>query len=205
MPDTKNIIFDLGGVLLNIDYNKTLKAFEQLGFPHFNTMYSQFTADALFEKFETGKIAEKDFYKTLINQHPHISQQDITEAWNAMLLDLRLESIHFLQTLSAGHRLFLLSNTNTIHYAAFKQLFTAETSMDSIDDFFTKAYYSHLINLRKPNREVFEFVLKDAGITAAETLFIDDSYNNIETAAGMGFKTHLLVAGETIEKLGYSK
>ena len=204
MANTKNIIFDLGGVLLNIDYSKTFKAFEQLGFPHFNNMYSQFTANTLFENLETGKISNEDFYKTLIHQHPLIAKKDISEAWNAMLLDFRLESLHFLQTLSQNHQLFLLSNTNAIHYAAFVQKFTAETGLANFNDFFTKAYYSHLINLRKPTKEIFQYVLHDAGITAAETLFIDDSYNNIEAAAGLGFKTHLLVAGETIEGLDYS-
>ena len=204
MANKKNIIFDLGGVLLNIDYSKTFKAFEQLGFPHFNNMYSQFTANTLFENLEIGKISNEDFYKTLIHQHPLIAKQDISEAWNAMLLDFRLESLHFLQTLSQNHQLFLLSNTNAIHYAAFVQKFTAETGLANFNDFFTKAYYSHLINLRKPTKEIFQYVLHDAGITAAETLFIDDSYNNIEAAAGLGFKTHLLVAGETIEALDYS-
>ena len=204
MAVTKNIIFDLGGVLLNIDYNKTLKAFAQLGFPHFETMYSQFTADALFEKLEKGEISNEGFYKTLIHHHPNITQQEITEAWNAMLLNFRLESLHFLQTLSASHRLFLLSNTNAIHYAAFIQKLIVETGMESIDPFFTKAYFSHLIKQRKPSKEIFEFVLQDAGIIASETLFIDDSYNNVETAVSMGFKTHLLVAGEIIETLDYS-
>ncbi|MEO6537644.1 MAG: HAD family phosphatase [Ferruginibacter sp.] len=205
MANTKNIIFDLGGVLLNIDYQKTFDAFRQLGFTHFEHMYSQYTADALFKKLETGKISKEDFYKTLINQLPGISEQDITEAWNAMLLDFRLPSLNFLQTLSANHQLFLLSNTNAIHFPAFRQIFFQETGMVSIDDFFTKAYYSHLIKLRKPEKAVFEFVLQDAGILAAETLFIDDSYNNIEAAMSLGFSTHLLVAGETIETLDYSK
>lgn len=204
MIKTKNIIFDLGGVLLNIDYNKTLKAFEQLGFPHFSAMYSQFTADALFEKLETGEVSNGIFYKTLISNHPVITQQDIKEAWNAMLLDFRLESIGFLQNLSTNYRLFLLSNTNAIHYETFREKFITETGMVSLDSFFTKAYYSHLINLRKPTKKVYDFVLQDAGILAAETLFVDDSYNNIETAASMGFKSHLLVAGETIESLDYS-
>jgi FMN phosphatase YigB (HAD superfamily) len=203
MANPQNIIFDFGGVLLNLDFNKTFTAFQQLGFPHFEKMFSQYTANDLFKKLETGHITTDEFYDTLINDHPKITRAEITEAWNAMLLDYRLPSLEFLEKIAPNHKLFLLINTNAIHYDAFTKQFTEETGKASIDDFFTKAYYSHLIHLRKPNDEIFEFVLKDAGIKAADTLFVDDSYNNIEAAAALGFRVHLLVPGETIETLSY--
>ncbi len=204
MPQTKNIIFDLGGVLLNINYHKTLQAFKDLGYTNFDEMYSQYTADALFEDLETGKVSADDFYNKLLKgKEAHITKQQLAHAWNNMLLDFRTSSLQFLKELSKEFQIFLLSNTNEIHLAAFDEILKEQTGLQSIDGFFKKAYYSHRVNLRKPNKNIFEFVLQDAGITAEETLFIDDSWNNIETAAAMGFKTHLLLPGETIEQLDY--
>ena len=202
----KNILFDMGNVLFSIDYKKTEDAFEALGYDNFSEMYSQFTADALFEKLETGKITTEEFYKKLISSHAGVVNEiQITTAWNSMLLYWRLESLAFLKTLAKKYKLYLLSNTNDIHLAAVNNLLKQETGKESIDDLFTKAYYSHKINLRKPNADIFEFIAKDAGIDPQETLFIDDLENNIETAASLGFKTHLLLDSETIEGLDYKK
>jgi len=200
----KNILFDMGNVLFSIDYKKTQDAFEALKYNNFSEMYSQFTADALFEKLETGKISTEDFYKKLIASHPEtVTEQQIASAWNGMLLHWRIESLSFLKILAKKYKLYLLSNTNDIHLAAVNNLLKQETGKESIDDLFTKAYYSHKINLRKPNADIFEFIAKDAGIDPQETLFIDDLENNIEAAALLGFKTHLLLKGETIEGLDY--
>ncbi len=200
----KNILFDMGNVLFSIDYKKTQDAFEALGYNNFSEMYSQFTADALFEKLETGRISTDEFYKKLIASHPEkITEQEITNAWNGMLLHWRMESLKFLKILAKKYKLYLLSNTNDIHLAAVNNLLKLETGKESIDDLFTKAYYSHKINLRKPNADIFEFIAKDAAIEPQETLFIDDLENNIATAAQLGFKTHLLLEGETIEGLDY--
>jgi HAD superfamily hydrolase (TIGR01509 family) len=200
----KNILFDMGNVLFSIDYKKTEDAFVELGYGNFSQMYSQFTADALFEKLETGKISTEDFYTKLIASHPEkITEQQITNAWNGMLLHWRMESLEFLKILAKKYKLYLLSNTNDIHLAAVNNMLKMETGKESIDDLFTTAYYSHKINLRKPNADIFEFIAKDAVINPQETLFIDDLKNNIATAAQLGFKTHLLLEGETIEGLDY--
>jgi glucose-1-phosphatase len=202
----KNIIFDLGAVLINIDYKKTEKAFIDLGYENFEAMYSQLHSNEIFEKLETGKISNEDFYNELIALNPkRITPLQIKNAWNEILLDWRKESLRFLEALSTQYQLFLLSNTNAIHQKAFNISLIAETGRDTIDNLFTKAYYSHEIHLRKPNADIFEFLAKDAGINIMETLFIDDSSNNIDTAKQLGFKTHLLLKGELIEKLDYTK
>ena len=195
----------MGNVLFSIDYKKTQDAFEALGYNNFSEMYSQFTADDLFERLETGKISTQAFYSKLISSHPRgVNEEQITTAWNGMLLNWRMESLAFLKTLAKEYKLYLLSNTNEIHLTAVNNLLLQQTGKESIDDLFTKAYYSHKINLRKPNRDVYEFIAKDAGIDPEETLFIDDLENNIETASQVGFKTHLLLANETIEALDYN-
>lgn len=204
MPILKNIIFDLGGVLLNIDYNKTEKAFQDLGFGEFKEMYNQYSSDAIFTRLETGSISIDAFYEYMIHtSNNNISHEQINGAWNRMLLDFREESLNFLLQLGKRYQLYLLSNTNAIHEKAFAEIFTKQTGQPSLDHYFNKLYYSHILGLRKPNEDIFKFVLKDAGLLAAESLFIDDSYNNINTAKTMGFKTHLLIPGEKIESLPY--
>ena len=204
MTNFKNIIFDLGAVLINIDYKRTERAFVKLGFTDFETMYSQFTVDAIFEKLETGKISNEDFYNTLISLSPHkITKEQIKDAWNEIILDWRVGSLDFLETINTKYKIYLLSNTNAIHHECFSNSLKNETNRNEIDSLFTKTYYSNEIHLRKPNADIFEFVAKDANINIVETLFIDDSINNIETAKSLGFKTHLLLAGERIENLDY--
>ncbi len=201
MSTIKNLLFDLGGVLLNINYHKTREAFEQLGYHDFDKMYSQYSVDELFENLETGKISNEDFYHRIKQGNANeLSDHQITMAWNSMLLNFRKESLALLKELAKKYNIYLFSNTNAIHLAAFHSLLKDETG-ESLDDYFKKAYYSHLINLRKPNKDAFEFILNDAGIAAEETLFVDDSYPNIEAAAALGFKTHLLLPEERIEYL----
>jgi len=199
----RNILFDLGGVLLDIDYNKTEQAFRDLGFDNFDHMYSQFRADALFEKLETGHVTIDDFYTKLKERASReLTDEQLNKAWCAMILDFRKESLAYLKILSQRYRVYLLSNTNEIHIAALEKQYAEQLGAGWLDDYFHKAYYSSRIGLRKPHKECYEFVLADAGIRAEETLFIDDSYNNIEAAAIVGLSTHLLLPEERIETLG---
>jgi glucose-1-phosphatase len=206
MSQLKNIIFDLGAVLIDIDYKKTEKAFIQLGFTNFDKMYTQYTANEVFEKLETGKISNDDFYKTIIGlSEREITAMQIKTAWNAILLNWRKNSVAFLKTIGKQYNIYLLSNTNAIHQEAFFESLKIETGITNFNSFFRKAYYSHEIHLRKPNADIFEFVAKDAGINVEESLFIDDSHNNIKTARGLGFKTHLLLPTERIEQMDYEQ
>ncbi|MGB4845170.1 MAG: HAD family phosphatase [Ferruginibacter sp.] len=202
MTVTKNIIFDLGGVLLDIDFQKSIEAFKRLGIENFEEMFSQFKADELFENLETGRITENEFYSAIKKRTSgNINNIEITNAWNALILDFRMESLDFLERLSKRYKLFLLSNTNSIHLKCFKKLFTQQMGKPSLDAYFTKAWYSNEVGLRKPGTEIFEFVLQSENLDAGETLFIDDTLTNIETAQKMGFKTHHLLPTEKIELL----
>ncbi|MEP7165189.1 MAG: HAD family phosphatase [Ferruginibacter sp.] len=206
MSGIKNIIFDLGGVLLNIDYSKTKNAFLDLGYTDFEKMYSLSKANNFFDDLETGHISEAGFYEYMVGAgEGKITKDEIRDAWNAMLLDFRGESLAFLKELMQHNKkIFLLSNTNSIHKIAFDESLKTQTGHDSLDSFFTKAYYSCQLGMRKPNEDIFRFVLQDAGIKPSETLFIDDLYGNIETANKLGIQTHLLVPGERIEALDYN-
>ena len=201
MFEIKNLLFDFGGVILNLDYNLTTIAFKKLGYNNFDELFSQYKISELFERLETGHISEDTFFgvmRSLVKPNP--SHREILDAWNAMLISYRIESLKFLEDLAPHYNLYLLSNTNIIHKRAFDKMLKEETEYKSLSAFFKKAYYSHLVGLRKPYNEVYNFVLSDAGIKPEETLFIDDSINNIETARKLNFKTDLLLSGELIEK-----
>ena len=202
MNNIQNIIFDLGGVILDVDYNLTRTAFEKLGVTHFDEMYSQTTADQLFQKLETGRISEKDFHAELNRcTGLHLSAQEINQAWNAMLLTFREDSLRFLDELSPRYNLFLLSNTNHIHLKALQKIFHERKRDKSFEEYFTKAFYSCDIGLRKPDAVCYQWVLETLSIDPHHTLFIDDSTKNIEAANNEGMQTILLEKGMTIENL----
>lgn len=203
MAVIKNIIFDLGGVLLNIDFNKTKRAFENLGVKDFDHFYTKESANPVFEALETGHISKDEFYAAL-QKHcdPATSFIQIQQAWNEILLDFRKESIAALPELGSRYNLYLLSNTNSIHHMEFSAVFQREFNGKIFDDFFTRAWYSHLLQKRKPYPETYQYVIEEAGISAGETLFIDDAQANIEGAAQAGLQTKLLGPHERIENLG---
>lgn len=204
MNKIENVIFDLGGVLLDIDYNLTRRAFEQLGVVHFDEMYSQSGADQLFQKLETGKISEENFYEEFNRcTGLNLSPAEIKKAWDAMLLSFREDSLQFLDELSHRHPLFLLSNTNYIHIASFKEIFHGKKREKTFEEYFTRAFYSCEIGLRKPDAECYEWLLSELSVEAGATLFIDDSLANIEGAQKAGMQTIHLIPGKKIEKLDW--
>ncbi len=203
MEKFENIIFDLGGVLLNVDYNLTRQAFEKLGVVDFDSMYSQANADKLFQNLEMGKISDLNFYKELNRcTGLDLSPSEIDTAWNAMLLDFREKSLVFLEEISEKYNLFLLSNTNYIHMAAFKKIFHSCPRTRTFEAYFNKAFYSCEIGFRKPDADCYEYVLSTLAIKPEKTLFIDDSEHNIEGAIKAGLQTIYLTEGNVIEELG---
>lgn len=203
MQNTEAIIFDLGGVILNIDYNLTRTAFEKAGIKNFHEMYSQANADKLFSDLETGKISEDEFYNA-INKRTGLGLPTslIQSSWNAMLLTFRESSLQFLDARSGKYKLYLLSNTNHIHLVAFNKIFHLNKREKPFEKYFDKVYYSCEIGLRKPNVDIYEYVIKENNLDATKTLFIDDSAQNIEAAKLAGLQTILLAPGKYIEGLG---
>jgi glucose-1-phosphatase len=202
MKKTEAIIFDLGGVILNIDYNLTRVAFENAGIKNFHEMYSQANADDLFMKLETGNITEETFYNEInIRTGLGLSDEDIKTAWNAMLLTFRENSLKFLDLLRPKYKLFLLSNTNHIHLDALSKIYHNTDREKAFKEFFDKAYYSCEIGLRKPDADIYEFVLNENRLDPATTLFVDDSAQNIEAAKALGMQTTLLHQRKYIEDL----
>ena len=192
----KNILFDLGGVLYHIDYELTIKAFKKLGIKNFQEHFSQQQQNNLFDQLETGKISNTDFIKEMKVLLPNCTKEEIINAWNGLLIGIPKENIQLLKDLSKQYRLFLISNTNLIHINQINKLLYEDYNLKSLDPLFDKIYLSHQIGMRKPNRETFEWVLKDAGILAHETLFIEDSIQHIKGANKVGIRTQLWNSNE---------
>jgi len=184
----KAIIFDLGGVILNIDYQRTVDEFKKIGVPHFGEIFSQFKQSSFTDDFEKGRISENDFYETVkAKTEVDFSFSEFRSAWNAMLLDLPPQRIEMLKKLSEQYRLFLFSNTNETHYNKF--ITKVESDFDIL---FEKTYYSHQFGLRKPDKFAFQMLLEQNNLVAEDTLFIDDSYQHIESANSLGIRTLLI-------------
>ena len=197
----KNILFDLGGVLLNINYLNTIEAFKELGVIEFGDVYSQFKQDKTSELFEMGLISNDDFRNHIRTYSSiQLTNSQIDKAWNSMLLDFPVERFEMLSTLKKKFNLFLLSNTNAIHKDVFIKDINAQIFPLHFDDYFVKAYYSHEIKLKKPSVEVFKFVIEDQDLKPEETLYIDDSFQHIETAKSLRFNCIELKPGLNVEK-----
>jgi putative hydrolase of the HAD superfamily len=203
MQKIKNILFDLGGIFIDIDFTATEKAFVDLGVHNFNDFYTQHTASTLFEDLETGKISPQQFYERFRQEtHTSLTDHQIRDAWNAMLGRFPVERLNWLEEIGFRYNIYLYSNTNLIHYEAFQKIYRDCTGKDNFDNYFIKAYYSHDLGLRKPYPQSFLRLLELENLVAAETLFIDDSYKNIEGAKEAGLQTILLVPPTTVLDLG---
>jgi putative hydrolase of the HAD superfamily len=193
MKQYKNLIFDLGGVVLDIDYNKTIEAFEQLGIPHAGRLYSKAAQNPLFNELEKGLISDEDFFAGMRDLADiSISDKQIRKAWNALIIELPEENVKLLQELKKEHRLFLLSNTNAIHEKEYREIITGQYGKFILEELFEKMYLSHHIQMRKPDPEIFEFILKDSNLNPAETCFIDDSPQHVAGARLMNIRSYLL-------------
>lgn len=203
MNTFKNILFDLGGIFLNIDYQKTEQAFIDLGIKNFGQLFSQQFSNTLFESLETGKISPDDFYETFRKEtNTGLSNEAIQHAWNAMLLDFPKERLLWLERIGQQYPIYLFSNTNIIHYQCFIEIFEQSFPQSSFNDYFRKAYYSHELGLRKPYPESYLKIMELENLDPKETLFIDDTPKNIEGAQQAGLQTILLNNGSTVLDLG---
>ncbi|MCF0039926.1 HAD family hydrolase [Dyadobacter fanqingshengii] len=187
----KNIIFDLGDVILNIDVPVASKSFAELSGREQAEILELFSKNALFRQFETGELDEAGFrnYIRKILDFSDLSDEAIDTAWNSLLLDLPPERVQLLQNLAKNYRLFLLSNTSSIHITQVNKILEASTGIEKLDDLFETVFLSYEMGLMKPDQRIYEKVLEAAGLKAEETLFLDDNLANIEAASKLGIDT----------------
>lgn len=194
------ILLDLGGVLIDVDYQATARAFRALGHPHFEHLYSKAQQDHLFDGFETGALSAVQFRDRI--RHllgPALSDATIDASWNAMLGSIPPARLALVQRLMQHYQVLLLSNTNAIHVPAFEAIIARENGIADFKQLFHGAYYSCEIGLRKPDADAFLYVLKRHGADPATTLFIDDSIQHVHGARNAGLHAeHLELATEDV-------
>lgn len=189
----KNVIFDLGGVIVDIDYNLTAQSFRQLGILDFDNLFSQAKQNHLFDLYEKGLISSPDFRNEIRNYlGNHIDDATIDGAWNAMLLDVPKERLQLLEKTKSTYRTFLLSNTNDIHIETFNGYLQKTFGIADLSGHFNKLYLSYKVGMRKPDAEIFELVLSENNLQPHETIFIDDSVQHVESAKKLGIHAYLL-------------
>ena len=199
MEKIKNIIFDLGGIFIDIDFKKTENAFAAIGITNFTEFFTQHSASPLFENLETGKITPEEFYEEFRKEtNTTVTNDQIRDSWNALLGRFPVERLTSLEEIGFRYKIYLFSNTNIIHYHAFQQIYKECTGKDNFDDYFIKAYYSHDLGLRKPYPESFTKLLALENLVAEETLFIDDTPKNIDGAKQAGLNAILVTAPVTV-------
>ena len=181
----KNIVFDFGDVFINLDKEATFKRLKELG-------VNEFTIELLelAKQYEMGMITTREFVNTFKSYFPSISETDFKNAWNSMLLDFPLYRLSFLKSLanSKKYRIFLLSNTNDLHISWIQKTWGRKL-FSEFKNCFEKFYLSHEIHLRKPNKNIYEFVIESNKLTPEETFFVDDTEENTVVANKLGIKT----------------
>ena len=199
MKEIKSIIFDLGGVILNLDYSKTEDEFKKIGVLHFKELYSQKKQTVLFDDFEKGKIKPEEFISSFKeSENLKIKEIDFINAWNAMLLEIPIKKLQFIDGLKKDYKIFLLSNTNEIHIKKFEDDLKKNNMLEQFYKCFDKIYYSSRMGKRKPDENCFNQVLEENGLVAENTFFIDDSIQHIEGAVKAGIKTFHLEKNKSI-------
>lgn len=187
----RNIIFDLGDVILNIDVPIASRSFADLSGREQSEILTIFKENELFRQFETGLMDEPTFrnYVREILNFPDLSDEAIDTAWNSLLLDLPPERVELLRKLATQYRLFLLSNTSSIHITQVNKILEASTGVAQLEDLFETVFLSYEMGLMKPDSRIYQEVLDKAGLKAEETLFLDDNADNIRSAAQLGIET----------------
>jgi glucose-1-phosphatase len=198
----KNIIFDFGGVVLDIDPQLTIDEFVKLGFTDFDKLLVPEFTDDIIGKFERGILTPEVFRKKLKTfLGIDVNDQKLDYAWNSLLYDIPAERIEIIEKVKENYQIFLLSNSNEIHYDLFVRDLQLRFGYREFDELFHKAYFSFDLHLLKPNPEAYEFVMNQHGLKPANTLFLDDKTENIEAAKKLGLRTYQLSKPERVRDI----
>ncbi len=202
LSGVENILFDLGRVLLNLDFEASANAFEELNLSADALNIGMVFSDPVFLNFEVGETTPAEFRNRVrqILCNPHAADRQIDNAWYAMVLDIPEKRVHMLKNLAKTRKLYLFSNTNVIHTFRFKRDFREKHGFE-FSSLFIKDFYSHDIQQRKPDLSAFQKVIQLAGIKPEKSLFIDDLKENVEGAQKAGMRAFLLESGMEISDM----
>ena len=197
----KNIVFDLGGVLVDLDFKAAINGLQQAGFANVKEQLMAFDQGGIFQKFELGEMTAEEF-RTAIRENSTVTltDEEIDALWNAMLLEIPREKLELILDLRGKYMVYLLSNTNSIHWDyVCKNAFNYRGFR--VNDYFEETFLSYEMHLAKPNKAIFEKVLHDANLLPEETLFIDDSEANCKAAEEVGIHAHHYHIGDDLSKV----
>ena len=203
MKNIKNIIFDYGNVIFEIDFKKAQDAFRNLGITDVESVFAHSGQNPLFDNFDKGLIEASEFRNGVreFSGMKNTTDEEIDKAWNSLLIGVPEGNHDLLLGLKNKYRTFLLSNNNAIHYQWIMDYLKESYELEDNSGFFEKDYYSHLMGMRKPNKDIFERVIDEQGLVPEETLFIDDSPQHLETAGQLGLKTVLFNTPKELKNL----
>ncbi|MFI3302580.1 MAG: HAD family phosphatase [Rikenellaceae bacterium] len=188
----KNIIFDIGGVLVDLDKEKCVEAFSQIGFPQAAELIDFYHPAEFFNKLERGAISAHECCDIIreMAQNPSITDEDIKMAYSAFLGGIPLKKMRLIRSLrEAGYKIYALSNINDLVISRIYEFFEAD-GFDK-DYYFDKMYLSFEMKALKPDREIFDMLIADSGVVPSETLFIDDSLHNVNMGREVGFEIYM--------------
>lgn len=200
MQAVKNIIFDFGNVLFDLDLPAIERNLKKLCGEHFAEAKEKLLRERIFELYETGGLSTEEFVDTLrLAAGPPLTEGQVIAAWNSIFIEMPKARFKMLLDLRQHYKVFLLSNINELHAAWIDEYMVQRHGIEDFHSrYFDGVYYSHLIRLRKPDREAFEYVLADADLIPEETIFFDDMETNIEAAKQLGIKGILHLPGREI-------
>ena len=188
--DIESIIFDLDGVILSVFPEKTETAFvDSLGISNCNLRKMKIT-EGFAAVFETGKVNIQTFRNSVRHySNLELTDEQIDRAWNMMIGDLIPGSLDLIENIAKSKDIYLLSNSNPIHMAKFREAIEPYMNIKAFNKLFKGAYYSHKIGWRKPKVEAFSYVVNKNRLNKEKTLLIDDCAANIESAREYGLQT----------------
>lgn len=197
MSTIKNIIFDLGGVIIDLDRDQAVRSFEAIGVEDANQLIDAYEQKWIFQDLETGRIGVQEFCDKL-REHTgkDLPFEDIKKAWMGFIVDTPQYKLDYIWELRKHYKLYLLSNTNPIIQLEWAQTSQFTEAGRPINAYFDKLYTSYEVGVTKPDRRIFDFMLQDSGIRPSESLFVDDGKSNIEVAKQLGFHTYQPHNGE---------
>ena len=197
----KNIVFDLGGVLVDLDFKSAINGLQKAGFANVKEQLQAFDREGIFQKFELGEMTAEEFRSAIReNSTVTLTDEEVDALWNLMLLEIPREKLELILDLRGKYMVYLLSNTNSIHWDyVCKNAFNYRGFR--VNDYFEKTFLSFEMHLAKPDKAIFEKVLQDANLLAEETLFIDDSEANCKAAAEVGIHAHHYHIGDDLSKI----
>ena len=197
----KNIVFDLGGVLIDLDFKSAINGLQKAGFTNVKEQLQAFDLEGIFQKFELGEISADEFRASIReNSNVSLTDEEVDSLWNLMLLEIPREKLELILDLRSKYMVYLLSNTNSIHWDyVCKNAFNYHGFR--MDDYFEETFLSYEMHLAKPDKAIFEKMLNDANLLPEETLFIDDLEANCKAAEEVGIHAHHYHIGDDLSKI----